>query len=134
MNSSALTMDVVNELYAQGETKLESYMWDYASFARHLQTLDVEGSLGEPKFMVDGTPFRSGWCRPQNDGPALEASTLMRFARAYMAKGGSVQKVKEMLYDGKFPSQSVIKSNLEYVSDKWQETNTCDLVGYFPGG
>jgi glucoamylase len=116
------------KVHALYTNRLEPLLWDYARLSRHLQELPVESGIGEPKFLVDGSPFREGWCRPQNDGPALEASTLIRFAKAYLQKGGSLQKVKEQLYDGRYPSSSVIKVNLEFVANKWQETNTCDLV------
>lgn len=35
-------------------------MWDYASFSTHLQGLNVEGGIAEPKFRVDGSAFRDG--------------------------------------------------------------------------
>ncbi len=35
-------------------------MWDYASFSTHLQGLNVEGGVAEPKFRVDGSAFRDG--------------------------------------------------------------------------
>lgn len=52
----------------------------------------------------------------------------MRFAKAYLAKGGSLDKVRSLLYDSKFPADTVIKTNLEYVSGNWENSNTCDLV------
>lgn len=51
----------------------------------------------------------------------------MRFAKAYLAKGGSLEKVKSLLYDGKYPADTVIKTNLEFVSGNWENINTCDL-------
>jgi hypothetical protein len=42
------------------DSSLESLMWDYASFSTHLQGLNVEGGVGEPKFRVDGSAFRDG--------------------------------------------------------------------------
>ena len=36
---------------------------------------------GEPKFTLpDGAVYTGGWCRPQDDGPALRAKTLMEYA------------------------------------------------------
>lgn len=35
--------------------------------------------LGEPKWNMDLSPYEFDWGRPQNDGPALRASLLIRF-------------------------------------------------------
>ncbi len=37
--------------------------------------------LGEPKYNIDGTSFDCPWGRPQNDGPALRALAMIKFAR-----------------------------------------------------
>ncbi|KAF3906695.1 Glucoamylase [Dactylellina cionopaga] len=41
------------------------------------------GGLGEPKFNVDNSAFTGSWGRPQRDGPALRAITLIKFANKY---------------------------------------------------
>lgn len=58
----------------------------YVSFQAQLQsvanpsgTLDT-GGLGEPKFHVDGSAFTGDWGRPQRDGPALRAVTLIAYS------------------------------------------------------
>jgi glucoamylase len=109
-------------------SQFENILWDYALLARDLQRLPAIGWIGEPKFQVDGTLFNGPWCRPQTDGPALGASLLIEFAFNYLEMGGSIEKVST-LYDSKLPTDSVIKTYLEYVSHYWNE-NTCDLVDF----
>jgi len=41
--------------------------------------LDDGQGLGEAKFTVDETPFSGSWGRPQRDGPALRATTMIEF-------------------------------------------------------
>ncbi len=59
--------------------------------------------------------------RPQSDGPALRAITLIRFSNAYLTKGGSISRIQRELYDGKHYSTSVIKVDLEYVAAAFKE-------------
>ena len=86
---------------------------------------DLSG-LGEPKFNVDGTPFTGPWGRPQRDGPALRALTLMRYLKAYnnthpllWTPADSRGQYKD-LYTASMPPNSVIKADLEYVAHNWQ--------------
>jgi glucoamylase len=92
-------------------------------------TFDDLSSLGEPKFHVDGKPFTGSWGRPQRDGPALRALTLMHYLREYNASHPflwtSNQAVDyfEPFYHASMPPNSVIKADLEYVSRYWNETS-----------
>lgn len=48
----------------------------------HEQNAAISNSgLEGPKFNVDGSFFTGPWGRPQNDGPALRASTLTTLAK-----------------------------------------------------
>ena len=117
----------INYLYKmRNDSVFENILWDYASLSRRLQKLSAIGGIGEPKFNVDGSLFNGPWCRPQTDGPALQASLLIDFASTYLRMGGSITKVQQ-LYDSKLPTDSVIKTSLEYISHYWSD-NTCDLV------
>ncbi|KNZ44889.1 uncharacterized protein VP01_872g8 [Puccinia sorghi] len=79
--------------------------------------------LGEPKYHVNGSAFTGPWGRPQRDGPALRATVYIKFALAYLQVGGpeAVHYVKNILYDGRWQSRSVIKADLEYIANSWQE-------------
>jgi glucoamylase len=105
-------------------------LMDFAEFSRHIQRTAIElgTGLGEPKFKVDGTPYTGPWARPQNDGPAIRAIELTKFA-FILLRQGKRELVREKLYDAKLPTDSVIKTDLEYVSqhigktcfDCWEE-------------
>jgi glucoamylase len=88
------------------------------------------GGLGEPKFHVDGSAFTGPWGRPQRDGPALRASALMRYLRAYNATNPAlwlsddpdVTSFFKLLYNASIPANSIIKADLEYTSNCWKNT------------
>ncbi|KAI8910098.1 Six-hairpin glycosidase-like protein [Entophlyctis helioformis] len=120
IRDGALVMDAVNSLYANGDAGLESKLWDYLRFYAKLQKTQTQTGLGEPKYYVDGRAFNDGWCRPQSDGPALTASTLIRFSKAYLAKGGDANRVRNEI----FP---VVKASLDYVAANWGKGGNCDL-------
>ena len=126
---AALTMSEVLDLYdrsqSQNRARIKQMMYDYVDFSRaNQQTVTLTG-LGEPKFYPDGSAFNLGWCRPQNDGPALRAMTLTRFANRLLDEGDAAY-VRTRLYDAQIPTHSVIKADLEFVAHHWRETN-CEL-------
>jgi glucoamylase len=92
-------------------------------------TFDDLSGLGEPKFHVDGKPFTDSWGRPQRDGPALRALTLMHYLREYNASHPSLWSSNQAVdffepyYHASMPPNSVIKADLEYVSHYWNETS-----------
>lgn len=124
VRDGALTMDEVVSLYEQApnDPTLQT-LKDYAALSRVHQTFtpgrNANTNLGEPKFLVSGAVFDGPWGRPQNDGPALRAMTLIRFARRMLDDGDAAYVAA--LYDGRLPTHSVIKADLEYVSHHWQD-------------
>jgi glucoamylase len=135
IRDSAITMDQVLSLYQQGAAQSSDQatyyqrLLDYVSFSRQLQlTPNPSGAaddlgLGEPKFNLDGSAYEASWGRPQNDGPALRAVTLIRFANQLLSENDATKAayVRQSLYDGQLPSNSVIKNDLEYVAHHWQD-------------
>jgi glucoamylase len=131
VRDAGLVMDTVVTLY-QKATNPESrsyfakILFDYIDFSRSNQlTNNLSGTvgdtgLGEPKFEADGRAFDAPWGRPQNDGPAIRASALIRYAKILLAEGKS-EFVRSRLYDGKIPAHSVIKSDLEFVAHHWRD-------------
>ena len=130
---AALAMDAVvllDERAPSREARMpyRRALLDYIYFSRLNQMSGAPSDLGEPKFLVSGMPFLGPWGRPQNDGPAIRAITLIRFARTLLREGQS-ELVRTMLYDSRLPTFSVIKTDLEYVShhaleesfDLWEE-------------
>src|SRR5690606_31052385 len=54
--------------------------------------------------------------------PAVRATVLTAFANKLLDKGETAY-VKALLYDGKHPTNSVIKADLEHVAHNWQNIN-----------
>jgi glucoamylase len=127
IRDASLTMNAVITLYLQeSNPALKSHyatlLLDWVHFSRNNQlTPNPSGTVGEPKFNADGSAFNGAWGRPQDDGPSLRAITLVRLARIWLAEGKEAD-VRQLLYDGALPSRSVIKEDLEYVSNHWQQT------------
>ncbi|KAF2816443.1 glucan-alpha-1,4-glucosidase-like protein [Mytilinidion resinicola] len=137
VRDAAITTSTLVDLYADDpfdplSSKLDIILNAYASLQDELQhTKNPSGTfadlsgLGEPKFEADGTPFIGSWGRPQRDGPALRAITLMAYLRAYNASNPSLWTSDEgpdwfkPLYDPRMPANSIIKADLEYVSHYW---------------
>ncbi len=67
--------------YAQPE-RLPGMMRDFLTLSRRLQTIPSRYGLGEPRFSVEGEPDTLPWSRPQYDGPALRALTVVKYLRA----------------------------------------------------
>jgi glucoamylase len=122
IRDGALTMGTVQGL----REGTDALVWNYAEFSRRNQlTSNASGGadglgLGEPKFNLDGTAYLRDWGRPQNDGPALRASTLIRFAHRLLDQG-QFAEVRARLYDPKLPGGRVIKADLEFVSHHWRD-------------
>ncbi|KAI9493573.1 glucoamylase precursor [Zychaea mexicana] len=100
-----------------GDTNLLNALTDYVTFSISSMNVDtVCDCLGEPKFNVDGSGYTGAWGRPQNDGPAERASTMILIADSYIAQGGDVSYVTDTL-------KPAIYTDLDYVVDTW--SNVC---------
>jgi glucoamylase len=140
VRDAAITMHSLVDLYADDPSsslgsRLSTILDAYTSLQSEIQhTSNPSGSfddlsgLGEPKFGVDGKPFTGSWGRPQRDGPALRALTLMHYVREYNASHPSLWVSNEAVdffepyYHASMPPNSVIKADLEYVSHYWNES------------
>ena len=135
IRDAALTMDVVRGLYERSsgtrQGELKDLLFRFAKLSRQLQltsnpsgAAEAEG-MGEPKFNVDGSAFTASWGRPQNDGPALRASVLSKFAVSLLDHGTAddADLVRNQLYDSLQPTHSVIKRDLEYIAHYWSDTS-----------
>ncbi|KAI8321648.1 Six-hairpin glycosidase [Martensiomyces pterosporus] len=97
---------------------------DYTTFSMTIQAAANSYGLGMAKFNMDGTPYTGGWCNPQRDGAAMRAVSFIGYARRLLSQGSDISKY----YDGKYPSTSAIKADLEYVANNWNaDTNGCDI-------
>ena len=138
VRDAAITTSSLASIYASNPSSslsspILNIMSAYTSLSYNIQhTTNPSGSfgdlsgLGEPKFNVDGTPFTGAWGRPQRDGPALRALTLMKYLNAYNNTHPSLWSPTDSrgqyknLYTASMPPDSVIKADLEYVSHNWQ--------------
>lgn len=100
---------------------LETHIQDYISSQAVLQNVSnpsgrlSDGSgLGEPKFEVNFNPYSGGWGRPQRDGPALRAITMLTYIRQLIQQGK--QSVASNLI---WP---VVANDLTYVAQYWNHT------------
>jgi glucoamylase len=122
---TAITINSIVMRYNDGgaqNSTLRDIILEYIGSCSKIQHIDnpsgtfenLQG-LGEPKFMVDGTPFLGLWGRPQRDGPALRASTMIDFVNSEIRHNGSTSY-------GDFKSLywNVIRPDLEYVAQNWR--------------
>ncbi|KAJ3133941.1 glycoside hydrolase 15 protein [Physocladia obscura] len=122
IRDSALVMKTVNQIYMAQNTRnktLERLFFDFQNITYKMQNENANTGLGEAKFNVDGSDYTGDWCRPQDDGPALRATTFMQFANQYLSVGGSSNIVKDMW-------QNVILADLNYVVSQYTNKG-CDL-------
>ena len=135
VRDSSLTLDVVASLYAtapEGDQKsnYSSLLFRYAT-ARAQEQNDpgLQTGLGEPKFNLDNSIFTGPWGRPQNDGPATAAITLMEFSNAYIDAGGAASDIVNAVYDSDANANAPVKKDLLFVAsnytsitfDLWEE-------------
>jgi glucoamylase len=101
--------------------RIENHIRAWIAFETRLQvTPNRSGGLGEPRFMADGRADEGDWGRPQNDGAALRASSMIAFAwREIWA--GRKQEVLRTMYRGELPASTPIKKDLEFVAHHWDE-------------
>ncbi|KAF2651742.1 glycoside hydrolase family 15 protein [Lophiostoma macrostomum CBS 122681] len=140
VRDAAITTGTLVDLYADDTSsplasELSSLLDDYAELQDKIQhtsnpsgTFSDLSGLGEPKFEADGTPFVGSWGRPQRDGPALRAITLMAYLRAYNTSHPSLWDSDnaddwfQPFYEASMPPNSMIKADLEYVAQYWNQS------------
>jgi glucoamylase len=129
VRDASLTMDVVQQLYAAASSSdaqnyYSSILFAYSQARATEQTdPDLQTGLGEPKFLLNNSVFTGPWGRPQNDGAATSAVTLMNFANSYIANGGSLQSVKDMIYDSTTnPAKASVQKDLLFVAANWSSS------------
>lgn len=116
---SALVFKLLVDQYTQGrDTTLNTQIRNWiASQGRFQQISNPSGTvstggLGEPKFNIDETAFTGAWGRPQRDGPALRATTMITYANSL---GASDSYVTGTIWP-------LVKLDLDYVAQYWNST------------
>lgn len=119
---AALTMLMIVDEFTLGNKKLQAKIEEYITSQAVLQTVSNPSGtflpqglgLGEPKYMVDGKRFNGAWGRPQRDGPALRAITLMTYSK-WLMEHGQAKKAKNVIWP-------IISNDLSYVGQYWNQT------------
>ncbi|KAL4999759.1 putative glycosyl hydrolase, family 15 [Aspergillus recurvatus] len=117
---AALTMKVLVDLFQNGNLGLQTVLEEYVNSQAYLQTVSnpsgglASGGLAEPKFNVDMTAFTSSWGRPQRDGPALRATTLISFGNWLIDNGYSSYAGNNI-----WP---IVRNDLSYVAQYWSQS------------
>ncbi|KAK6335877.1 hypothetical protein TWF730_003251 [Orbilia blumenaviensis] len=115
-DGSIVMEHLVSEYLANGAYL--QYIKDWVNVQNILQHTNnpsgsfTSGGLGEPKFNVDNSAYTASWGRPQRDGPALRAITLIKFAKKYITIDSNY--VTNTLWP-------VIKPDLDYVATYWNQ-------------
>ncbi|KAJ8610252.1 hypothetical protein MRB53_038655 [Persea americana] len=116
---AALTMKLIVDRFIAGSKDLQASIEDYIGAQTKLQVVDnpsgtfSSGGLGEPKFNVDGSVFNGAWGRPQRDGPALRAITLIAYSKWLLEHEGE-HEVTARLWP-------IIAKDLQYVEATWHQ-------------
>jgi glucoamylase len=130
MRDGALTMRSLQETTESFDSVVD-IVKSYVSWVLHVQSgIDTNDQdiRTEPKFnLPDGSLFTDPWCRPQNDGPGLRATSLMIAAQS-LIDAGEMEYVKQYLWTGDdtILNGGAIKYDLDYVINGY-DSNTCDL-------
>ncbi len=124
VRDAGLVIEAALETYAGSDdqalrSSIRAKVAQYATISSRLQNVETLTGLGEPKFNVDGTAYNEPWGRPQDDGPAIRASSLIAYATILLHEGDF--KAARVLYNHDFSSP--IKRDLEYTAKNWRQPN-----------
>lgn len=152
LRDQALVMTTVMNKYAtalplsEESKKYEEILQAYASNANAVYEINDNPlqftddgrpwSHAEAKYELYGHMYTGGWCSPQNDGPALRAVVLMRFAERYAELHPlDTTYIRENLYSNSTDVgvKNPIKRDLEFLYQKPQlvATDPDRYTGYW---
>jgi glucoamylase len=105
------------------EPVIREFIGDFARFSEKIQNVNSPYGAGETRFLPDGSMDLSEWPRPQYDGLALRALTLLDYL-AQNGQGASLSDTDRM--------QRVIRKDLDDIA-KFYNANGFDLWEYANG-
>ncbi|KAL8286920.1 hypothetical protein RQP46_003926 [Phenoliferia psychrophenolica] len=120
-DAALVSKALLDNMLASGNSSLAKTLDDYAVAQGVLQHVSnpsgtfAKGGLGEPKFNIDYTAFTENWGRPQRDGPALRATTLIGYANHLATSSASTSFISSTLIP-------IIEADLNYVQTYWNQT------------
>lgn len=97
------------------KNQLDEMMADFVRLSKRLQSLKSPYGLGDPRYTVTGDIDWSLWSRPQFDGPALRAHTILNYLD--MNPSSNSMALKVVLKDLDFVLQVYNKPSF----DIWEE-------------
>ncbi|KAF8603724.1 glucoamylase [Ceratobasidium sp. AG-I] len=116
---SSLVFKLLVDQYVGGrDTTLQTQIQNWVASQGRIQQVSnpsgtvSTGGLGEPKFNIDETAFTGAWGRPQRDGPALRATTMMTYG-TYLGATNSYTTATIWPF---------VKLDLDYVAGNWNNT------------
>ncbi|KAF8604159.1 glucoamylase [Ceratobasidium sp. AG-I] len=116
---SSLVFKLLVDQYTQGrDTTLNTQIQNWIASQGRIQQIPnrsgtvSSGGLGEPKYNIDETAFTGDWGRPQRDGPALRATTMITYANFLGTTNSYVTGTVWPL----------VKLDLDYVAQYWNST------------
>jgi len=136
--TAALTFKILIErLSVTDKPKISDHIDDYVKSQDRLRLMSNSsgghwsGGLGEPKFYPNGTAFTGAWNRPQQDGPALRATTLIIYAKHLLAEEEGTKYPSYYQSRVNFEIWPIIMDDLRHTArywnhtsfDMWEETN-----------
>jgi glucoamylase len=80
--------------------RVDAQFLKYVRSDAELSQVEGERTLGEARCNPDGTLDFISWPRPQNDGPALRALSVLRYRRSVLAEDGDTRKLLYALASG----------------------------------
>ncbi|KAL4867826.1 hypothetical protein BDV12DRAFT_186379 [Aspergillus spectabilis] len=118
---SGLVVRTLVEMFRAGDSTLLPIIETWISSQARIQGVENPSGglgdgkgLGEPKYMPDETPFTGSWGRPQRDGPALRATTMIELGWWLLSHG-----YHEVATNIVWP---VIRNDLSYVAQYWNQS------------
>ncbi len=91
--------------------KVDPFFLQYVRPDSELSSLSGDAVLGEPRFDPDGSIDILKWSRPQHDGPALRALSVMRFCSTAAATDASALQL----------ASELLPRDLDFTLKHWRE-------------
>jgi glucoamylase len=113
VRDASLVMNEVVHLFNEAPTealrrKHQKSLEDFIDLSRRQQVEPSREGLGEPRFRVDGVADTIEWSRPQFDGPALRALTILNYLNS-----SSITKQNLV-------ATEVVRTDLDFVARMWR--------------
>lgn len=117
---ASLVIDEVIELFRNSsDQKRNLYLkpiQDFILLSKRQQLEPSADGLGEPRYRIDGSADTTEWARPQYDGPALRALTLLRFLGAFSSAHPSKEEASLRAI-----TIEIIRKDLDFVFKTWNQ-------------